>query len=414
MRLRLSRQEAITRPLRPAIVTPGSSISALGFTRSLGERGIPVFALGGGDGPGLYSRYCIPVKLGRMEPRLFLESVARIARHTRRRPVVLPCSDEAAALISSNKAAIEEFADAPVFRPEISGECLTKIGLDRGCRRLDVPHPRSAFPVSAKDLDVIESAIGYPCVLKPDQTKRLEMALGVKAILASTKEELTARFLECRRRGIDVFVQEFIPGGTRSNYGFAAYFDRTSTPHGIVTYRRLLDWPCDSPGISAMTENVHEPELEKAAVGFLKGLSFTGIVQAEYVNDNRDGKWKILDINPRAWTSNRLATALGCNIPWAAYSECDGSDIDPAVASGSFRWLNLMDSMFALMRKTLRGNPSVWRALTPNRTFVHAVLDREDPGPFASQITSLGLASRMSALTRRQSQWETADADTSG
>jgi D-aspartate ligase len=384
---------------RPVIVAPGSSVAALGFIRSLGEREVPVIALGGASGPGLYSKYCRAFACKVTDPAVLIDAIARIARSAGQRPILLPASDEVARTISLHEPAIAEFADSPIFDHRIADACLTKSGIHETAERFDVPHPRAIFPEDYPSLLEMEDKVDYPCVLKPDDSKSFNRAFGGKAFVVRSNAELRRDYLKCAQKGVSVFVQEYVPGDVRANYGFAAYFDRHSTPHCVLTYRRLSEWPPGSPGISCEAVSVYEPELMRVATKFFSGLKFHGIVQTEFKRDSRDGKWKIIDVNPRAWTTNRLATAGGCNIPYAAYAECEGIPLQESYARPGVRWVNLIDMAFSSLGRWRQGDPSSLDfRLSRREKTTYAVFDWNDPRPLLWLLRNIGWASRLGAV----------------
>ena len=370
---------------RPVIITPGSSVAALGFTRSLGEQGVPVIALGGTSGPGLFSKYCRAMaRNGLSERSVLIETVMRIAESLHQRPVLLACSDDAARTISLNKSALERCMDAPVFDTEVGGACLTKTGLHDAAEKLGVPQPQAYFPEGLEGLARIAESIDYPCVLKPDNSKEFYRAFGVKAVIARSRDELIQSYVATASRNIRAFVQEYVPGETDANYGFAAYFDRDSRPHCAVTYRRLREWPPNSLGITAMAVSIDAPKLLEQASRFFSGLKYHGIAQAEFKRDPRDNQWKILDVNPRAWTSNLLATRCGCNIPYAAYLDCNGLSLEGSRMRPSVKWVNITDAFFSSLSGWGRGQLSLSECLRPMVGGVaDAVFDWRDLKPFA-------------------------------
>jgi predicted ATP-grasp superfamily ATP-dependent carboligase len=368
---------------------------------------VPVIALGGERGPGIHSKYCRAFACKEVsQSPVLIEAIAKIARFTGQRPILLPSSDEAARTISYGRTAIAEFADSPILDQRIADACLTKSGLHKAAERLDVPHPDAFFPEDRESLLGIEDRIDYPCVLKPDDSKKLYRVFGVKAFMVRSKAELLGAYLKCEQRGVSVFVQEYIPGDVTANHGFAAYFDRRSMPHCIVTYQRLSEWPRDSPGIASMAMSVSEPELAELGARLFSGLEFHGIVQAEFKRDSRDHKWKIIDVNPRAWTSNRLATASGCNIPYAAYAEYCGIPLQESYMRPQVRWVNFVDTAFDFLNRWRQGGLSLSDLRFPGREKVtYAVFDWNDPKPFVWFLRNIGWASRLGRAVRSQSGW---------
>jgi predicted ATP-grasp superfamily ATP-dependent carboligase len=319
---------------------------------------------------------------GLNHPSTLIDTVRKITEKLHQRAIIIPASDDAAMTISLSKSGLERYADVPIPSAETVGICLSKIAIHRAGERLGLPHPNAYFPEGLGEVSRVAGSIEYPCVLKPDDSKEFYRALGVKAIIAKSRDELLRSYETAAKHKVKVFVQEHIPGETDSNYGFAAFFDRDSRPHCGMTYRRIREWPPHSPGVAAMAISVAVPELVDQATKFFSGLGFHGIVQAEFKRDPRDDIWKILDVNPRAWTSNRLATRCGCNIPLAAFLDSVGLGFEkPSMRQGVI-WMNFREAFFSSLSAWRRRRLSLSECLRPLRgEIVYAVYDRNDVAP---------------------------------
>ena len=65
-------------------------------------------------------------------------------------------------------------------------------------------------------------------------------------------------------------------------------------------------------------------EVVDAGLRFLRGLGFHGISQVEFKRDPRDGRFKLMEINPRLWQWHGLAAACGVDLPLIAYRDLTG------------------------------------------------------------------------------------------
>ena len=53
------------------------------------------------------------------------------------------------------------------------------------------------------------------------------------------------------------------------------------------------------------------PELLEAAKTVVNALSYRGILMIEFVRDQRDGNWKVIEVNPRHWLFNGFYAQQG-------------------------------------------------------------------------------------------------------
>jgi D-aspartate ligase len=81
-------------------------------------------------------------------------------------------------------------------------------------------------------------------------------------------------------------------------YVFAAYFDKSASPHGIFTGQKIRQYPIGF-GTTTMMKTTYKPELVEMSVEFLKKLGYQGLCDVEFKYDRRDDTYKIIEINPR-------------------------------------------------------------------------------------------------------------------
>jgi predicted ATP-grasp superfamily ATP-dependent carboligase len=59
-------------------------------------------------------------------------------------------------------------------------------------------------------------------------------------------------------------------------------------------------------------------------VAILRELAFYGIAQVEWKRDPRDGRLKLIEVNPRLWQWHELSALSGANIATTAYEDLLG------------------------------------------------------------------------------------------
>jgi carbamoylphosphate synthase large subunit len=126
-------------------------------------------------------------------------------------------------------------------------------------------------------------------------------------------------------------------------------------------------------GSARIGEAVWVDEVVEEGLAFLRALGYHGISQVETKRDPRDGRYKLMEINPRLWQWHSLAAACGVDLPYIAYRDLVGEPLPPARMHGDGkRWaITLMaGSSLALERPP----------------YVDAVFARDDPKPALVQI----------------------------
>jgi predicted ATP-grasp superfamily ATP-dependent carboligase len=180
-------------------------------------------------------------------------------------------------------------------------------------RTLGIPVPET---YDRLEPDTIEdwaqtSKVQFPLVVKfaddshPDLWSPADRYRIVHSI-----DELGREYRRMHRVGPYPLVQEYIEGG---GYGYFAITDSRGEPVVTFCHRRLREYPITG-GPSTLCESVRDPVLIDLGTKLLRALGWRGVAMVEFKRD-RDGQYKLLEINPRYWGSLPLALACGVNFP---------------------------------------------------------------------------------------------------
>ncbi|MCX6373793.1 MAG: PIG-L family deacetylase [Actinobacteria bacterium] len=229
----------------------------------------------------------------------------------------------------------------------------------------------------------------YPAIVKPAFSHLGAQALGVKALRCADAREL--RIALGRIEGLEVLLQEFVPGGDDELYTAGVFVCENG--HLAFTGRKLKQHP-PGLGIARLAETVDEPGLVPGSVALLRELGYEGVSQVEYKRDQRDGSYRLMEANFRPWTWIGLATACGTNLPLAAHRWALGEEAWAAVAAHAAadgargrraaarprRWVWLVPEARYVLRDLSHGvTPQLdqWRGVR-----AEAFFSRNDPSPF--------------------------------
>src|SRR5262249_51854285 len=153
--------------------------------------------------------------------------------------------------------------------------------------------------------------------LKPAYRNSFNRFTAAKAWRIDDEGQLLAKFDEASSL-VDpgsLMIQELIPGNGESQLSYTALC-RDGLPIASLTAKRARQIPMDFGRASTFVETVEDPETSAAAARLLKALAYAGIVEVEFKRDPRDGKLKLLDINPRVWGWQSLCGAAGVDYPY--------------------------------------------------------------------------------------------------
>jgi predicted ATP-grasp superfamily ATP-dependent carboligase len=122
--------------------------------------------------------------------------------------------------------------------------------------------------------------------------------------------------------------------------------------------------------------------VETQARRLLAGMRYTGLVEVEFKRDARDGRTKLLDVNPRVWGWHTLGRRAGVDFPYLAWRLARGEAVEPGRARAGVRWVRLSTDLPTALKEIGRGRLSplgYLRSLHGPRE--RAIFARDDPLP---------------------------------
>ncbi len=217
--------------------------------------------------------------------------------------VVVPTVDFSAGLLSKNKVEFSQYAkvasnDWDVY--QIAGD---KERTMRVCMENAIPCPVTVFNAQTLE-DVICSGITYPMVMKPRVGYG---AIGFKKI--ESVEELRTVFAETKEPVEYYVFQEYIPQ-TDLQYECAMFIDDSNAVKTSLVFSKNRWFPV-SGGSSTLNITVDRSDIVESCTKLLQTINWRGAADIDLIQDPRDGKAKIMEINPRVSGSVKIAFVSG-------------------------------------------------------------------------------------------------------
>jgi D-aspartate ligase len=174
-------------------------------------------------------------------------------------------------------------------------------------------------------------------------------------------------------------LQEFIPGGLGdATWMLNAYFDRDGRCTFALTGRKLRQLPVNG-GMTAC--GVCEPceTLAPAMTAIVKASGYHGVIDADFIHDRRDGRWKLIDINPRVGATFRLfVDKNGTDCVRALYLDLTGQAPPATAPDWQRKWLVEDKDLLSALWSVRRGQLSMgeWlKSLRGVKEVAHLALD---------------------------------------
>jgi len=358
--------------------------------RSLKKKNIPTIVLNPNNKSIThYSRYYTGIicPCAKNNEGQYVDFLVNLGEKLNSKGVLLPVGDIEVSVIFKNKSKLEKYYTFLPVDFNIVEKLLNKRRFYETIDQLNIPHSETYIPRNESELEAISKKIVYPCILKPVHSDYFRSDFKMKLFMVKSKEELLQKYGLSMLKNHEVIVQEIIPGGVRDHYGFNAYYDKNGEPNGSIMYRRIREFP-HNVGNGCFIESIWESELEEITTGLVNKIGYHGIIDAEFIKDTRDNKFKIIEVNPRCWMQVSLPTRCGINFPYMAYMDALGKDFEKQVFNGKqVKWLffpeDIYSSLLYFRKKELSINQWI-DSYKVEREF--AVFSWDDPLPFFAMI----------------------------
>lgn len=182
------------------------------------------------------------------------------------------------------------------------------------CRSLGIETPWSFVGLSGGDLDSMAKDLRYPVVIKA----RSGVGVSTGLRYANNREELLKFHHELSsfkaRTGAFDFtlplIQEFVPGFIHD----ACTLTDRGRVFAVLTQRRHIMYPIYG-GVGAVNVTTHNKTVRDYATRILEALRWHGPAQIEFKFDERDRKYKLIEINPKLWGTLDLSIKAGVDFP---------------------------------------------------------------------------------------------------
>lgn len=282
----------------------------VGAIRSLGRLGVPMYAITEDRyTPAAVSRHLrrafVWPTTGTEEPEWLVDGLLRIGRRIGRPAVLIPTDEEAAVLIAEHQ---EELATRFLF-PRVDGKLPRRLASKQGLHELCVEHgissPVSSFPQSYEEVERFAERACFPVVAKNCEAFERRRQPAVNGTTRIADREGLLRLARGWGERPGVILQEYLPREDAEDWIVHAYFDADSTPLAMFTGVKVRSWPPHA-GMTANAYVVDNPELADIAARFIKQIGFSGVIDLDLRFDRRDGRYKLLDFNPRMGAQFRL------------------------------------------------------------------------------------------------------------
>jgi len=380
----------------------GSGINALGLVRSYAKKNIKSIVVDSSKSYAFYSKYCsgVIVSSAILNADAFVIDLLEFGKTLNQKGFLIPTNDEWLFPISRNQKELEKYFVFSMSENKVIEECSDKTKLYEFAGKFDIPHPKTFFLDTTDHINDIKKEIPYPCILKPTITVGYVEKLKTKGRVfrLENENELNEIINKIKKAGLNTIphvLQEYILGGVENLYTITTYSNKSSDIIAYSTGHKIRQNPPDA-GTIISGRVTPEPILLDLAQRLIKNIKFYGIANTEFKKDDRDGSFKLIEINPRPGKWNYSVTASGINMPYIALKEAEGIP-QPFVSPSkqNLIWIVLIeDFLFSVFLFKKRGFKDFavsfkqWRKSIKGKK-VYPIFSLKDLGPFLFYLKDL-------------------------
>jgi D-aspartate ligase len=367
---------------------------ALGIARSAGRLGIPVHRIAREPwAPARLSRYSrgwsrIPEEATTAEVLEFLHACSRDVG----RALLIPIDDAASVFVDEHAQTLEPDFLFPRQPVGLAQALSSKREMYELCMEHGIPTPASAFPESEAELLQYAEQGAFPTVLKCINAGDAPPGAPRVAIVENRDQLLTAYRQMESPDAPNLMIQEYVPGKPETIWMFNGYFDRQSACRVGFTGKKIRQTP-PYTGATTLGVCLPNPTVEDATVRLMAAIGYKGILDIGYRFDQRDGKYKLLDVNPRIGGTFRLFVGEnGLDVLRTMYLDLTGQEVPSTTLSEGRRWIVMPWDLASSLTYWRRGDIKLGEWLRSLRYVQEdAWFAADDPLPFLALWAGLAL-----------------------
>ena len=344
--------------MKPAIVL-GMKANGLGVIRGLGRKRVEAYGIDKDDGIAFSSKYCKRKYLF-ADPEVYpvecLNQFIELGESLGDKAFLIPTSDHYLSFVSRFRTELSQYFLFNIPEASIIENMLDKRKQYQLAMNLGIPIPKTISPKHIDDLK--EGDISYPAIIKGVDSKKWSSTFNTNGFVAYDYNELVEYFNLALDRNVEVIIQEMIIGPNKNHVSIHAHYSKERELLEICSFRRVRQFPIDmGDGTYIVTTNI--PELNALGRRFLESMGYTGVANIQFKYDDRDGQYRLIELNPRIGMANILLTCAGVNTPYNNYLDCIGEKVTPSLTvKENVSWMTLAGDIKSFLANRKRGDIS--------------------------------------------------------
>lgn len=365
----------------------GGAANAAALVRNFARVGITVRAAGGKECLALFSRFCTKAYRGpnqSSQQEFWHELLIENPEVELQGSLIFALCDDSIDFVSKYKSELSQRYLLEDFDAGLRGEMLDKKATLVRARAAGIDTPRFWSVATTTDLQAIKSEITFPVMVKPIHSHLFIRIFGRKLfIIERDWDELVEKLQLAIDNDSEVMIVEMVPGPDSLLSSYYTYIDPENRSLFHYTKRIIRRFPVNRGG-ACYHESKWLPETAEVGKKFFAAIPWRGMGNIEFKLDMRDGKLKVIEVNPRFTDAHRMIVSSGMPIDQLIYRSKTGQHV-PSIAEyeENVRMWNPLRDFMAFMELRARGELTFagWlKSLRPGRK-VLPIFMFSDPMP---------------------------------
>lgn len=372
----------------PGVVIIDGHVQALALIRSLGEQNIPVFIVDKNSfGVARFSKFC--KKFFKSPDYLSAEFVPFLMELGKSQNLhnwlLLPCDDHIVKSISQNKKILETLYKVITVNEEVLSQIINKRKLFELSEESGLPIIKTVYPTHWHLSSEFLQNLRFPLLVKGIEGQTFYRKTSKKAFKTNNLSELNQVLINLKSSLSleEIMIQEMIPLSDENKVISCSVFAIKGEVKSYWIGQKIREHPIYF-GTATCSKSIYNEDVLNLAKSIIKGLNYEGVCEIEFIQDLRDEKYYIIEINPRTWLWVGLAKACGVDYAKMMYHHVNNIEIEyPQKYEVDVYWKNeITDFVFTV-------KDVITRKIKMSSVFKHskfhkikALCSRDDKKPF--------------------------------
>ncbi|MDX1933990.1 MAG: hypothetical protein SFU56_15425 [Capsulimonadales bacterium] len=314
----------------PILLTTTTYMGTLAAVRHCGRLGIPMYLADARSvTPSRWSRYTSrrlkspPIS----RPTEFLNWLLEYGEKEPGK-VLYPACDETAWLFARHRQSLQRFYRLYSPSADVIARILNKKRLHEACADVGLETPPTVYPENEESLRLAAETFTYPALIKA----RTQVFWLAKGSVVRSSQETIRDFRDFRDSQVnqddsltgDPFlrwpmIQAFLPEAAEGIYSISGFIDDSGEQFVCRAARKVLQYP-RRVGIGLCFESAPvDPELRDKIRALCRRTGYYGVFEAEFIQRNQDGRYLLIDFNPRYFNQMAFDIDRGMPLPEMTY-----------------------------------------------------------------------------------------------